>query len=84
VITVESTATVDEAHRLTVSVPDSVPPGKHPVLVVIRDCPAEGAADRGPIRFVPDFIARQKAVGMTMFTEEETAAFDKWLAGESE
>lgn len=35
-LTIASTATVDEAHRLTVAVPDSVPPGAHPVVVVIR------------------------------------------------
>ena len=84
-LTIESTATVDESHRLTLAVPASVPPGAHRVTVVIRDCQPPGSpASRGPMRAVPDFVAQQRAAGMKMFTKEEAEAFDRWLAGESE
>ena len=83
-LTIECIANVDEAHRLTLTVPASVPPGSHPVTVVIRDCEDERLRDRGVMRAVPDFIARQNAAGMVLFTGEEAAAFDRWLAGEPE
>ena len=83
-LTIKSIATVDEAHRLTLAVPASVPPGAHPVVVVIRDAEEEGLGGRGAMRAVPDFIAQQEAAGMQMFTRDEAEAFDKWLAGESE
>jgi hypothetical protein len=45
-ITIEKTAVVDSSGRLTVSVPDTVAPGTHEVVVIIRDV-AEQPAHAG-------------------------------------
>ena len=44
--------------------------------------PVASPASRGPMRAVPDFLARQRAAGMQPFTAAEAALFDKLIAGE--
>ena len=81
-LTIESTATVDEAHRLTLEVLASVRPGAHPVVVVIRDCEHCGKVERGIMRAVPDFLARQQTAGMQPLTPDEASRLDRFIAGE--
>jgi hypothetical protein len=84
VLTIESTAIVDEAHRLTLAVPASVPPGAHSVVIVIRDCADDGGRERGVMRAVPDFQARQQAAGMRPLSVDEAGKLDRFIAGEAD
>jgi hypothetical protein len=64
-----------------------LPPGMHlpdGTQVHIEPQERRESRPREPMRAVPDFVARQRASGMSPFTREETEAFDRWLAGEPE
>lgn len=82
-LTIEATAVVDDAHRLTVPVPASVRPGAHEVIVVIRDGAGRDTGRRPPMRALPDFIARQDAAGMQPLSAGAADLPGRLIAGEA-
>jgi hypothetical protein len=71
------TATVEND---TIKLPEGVhlPDGTEVVVEPRR----RSVPSRGPMRDVPDFVARQKALGMQMLSAEVAERLDKLIRGE--